>query len=72
MRTDGVPLLQNAVIQWRKAAAMFPENPSHAVECNLAARSLELEIETGESHCVCHLIPLATCPKRTAKGPWSR
>lgn len=28
------------------------------------AQSLELEAETGVSHCVCHLIPMEECRKR--------
>jgi len=51
--------LKWAVNQWRKAADNDKWPPSKETSLK-AAKALELELETGQPHCVCHL--LTECP----------
>lgn len=54
-----------AISQWREAAKSSTNTHQSVQTCLKAARSLELELETGVAHCVCHLSKLKDCPNQS-------
>lgn len=51
-----------AIGMWRKASHDLTATAAYSDSCERAAQSLELELQTGTPHCMCHMRPFDACP----------
>jgi len=56
--------LEWAIERWAVAALQGAANHEYAAICDQTVKALQLELETGEAHCNCHLKPSKDCPCR--------
>jgi hypothetical protein len=78
---------EEAAQHWEMLAQQQREARDHAVKAGWGhpapynariktyentAKVIRLQEETGQAHCVCHLVPSLQCPRRPKQRGWRR